>query len=138
MGGSFLWCKLPSGRVLCYPYPVIRDVTTPWGETKAALHYMAVNGVTKKWEETSTYGGALAENVTQAVAACLLREGIRKVDGRGYRTVMHVHDEVVVEIPSRYGPEAEQDIQKIMETVPAWATGLPLAAEGWRAKRYRK
>lgn len=138
MAGSFLWCRLPSGRVLCYPYPVIKDVTTPWGETKAALHYWAVNGVTNRWEETSTYGGSLAENVTQAVAACLLREGIRNLDGAGYPVVMHVHDEAVVEIPKEAPDDVVTHIEHLMATVPAWAAGLPMAAEGWRAARYRK
>ena len=136
--GSFLWCKLPSGRVLCYPYPVVREKEMPWGGTKPALHYMAVNGVTGKWEETSTYGGSLAENVTQAVAACLLRHAMIELDWQDFDIVMHVHDEVVVEIPATAGPETEKQIEHIMATVPAWATGLPLAAEGWRGFRYRK
>lgn len=136
--GSFLWCKLPSGRVLCYPYPVVREKEMPWGGTKPVLHYMCVNGVTGKWEETSTYGGSLAENVTQAVAACLLRHAMIELDWQDFDIVMHVHDEVVVEIPATAGPETEKQIEHIMATVPAWATGLPLAAEGWRGFRYRK
>lgn len=136
--GSFLWCKLPSGRVLCYPYPVVREKEMPWGGTKPVLHYMAVNGVTNKWEETSTYGGSLAENVTQAVAACLLREAILRLEDADYDVVMHVHDEVVVEVPATAGPETEQEIEHLMAVVPAWAAGLPLAAEGWRGFRYRK
>lgn len=135
--GSFLWCKLPSGRVLCYPYPSVKQIPAPWGELKPALHLWCVNGVTKKWEETSTYGGALAENITQAVARDLLAEGIARLEDADYRVVMHVHDEAVVEVRDD-DADALHDVEAIMAEVPAWAEGLPIAAEGWRAKRYRK
>lgn len=136
--GSFLWCRLPSRRVLCYPYPRIAARATPWGEQKQALHFWAVNAVTNKWQETSTYGGSLAENVTQAVSACLLREAITACEAEDLPVVFHAHDEIVVEIPAERAARAEIEVEEIMSRVPAWAKGLPLAAEGWRGFRYRK
>lgn len=132
VSGSFLWCQLPSKRLLCYPYPQIGEGT--FGNE--ALTYMAVNGVTRKWERCATYGGSLAENVTQAVARDILVAGIRNCEAAGYPVVMHVHDEIVAEIPLH--EKSVDEMTSLMSNVPHWATGLPVAAAGWRGRRYRK
>ena len=135
--GSFLFCKLPSGRVLTYPYPKLKPIMTPWGEEKEQIHYMSVDGKTKKWQETHTYGGKLTENVVQALSRDILAEAMTRLDAEGYPIVLHVHDEIVAEV------EADRiwDLslfEAYMKRVPSWATGLPIAVEGWKGKRYRK
>lgn len=148
--GSFLWCMLPSGRVLCYPYPQIRAVTTPWGATKDALTYMTVmDEVSRKknkaipdpqssgdWQRVSTYGGKLSENVTQAICRDLLAAGIWACERAGYKIVLHVHDEIVAEC--KKGAADLEDFERKCCALPAWAEGLPLVAKGWVGERYRK
>lgn len=135
--GSFLWCALPSKRLLCYPYPGLEEVMAPWGGTREGLTYKAV-GLNKKWDRHHTYGGSLAENVTQAVARDLLAEAIVRLEGRGFQTVFHVHDEVVIEVDAGAPATMLGNVERIVAAAPAWAAGLPIAVEGWRARRYRK
>lgn len=136
--GSFLFCKLPSGRVLTYPYPKLKMTETPWGELREQVHYMHVDGLTNKWEETHTYGGKLAENITQAVARDVLADALVRLDRIGYHPCLHVHDEVVIEEVETSGADYLNDVLKLMSEVPSWATGLPIAVEGWAGRRYRK
>jgi DNA polymerase bacteriophage-type len=134
-GGDWLWCKLPSGRLLAYFQPRIELVDTPWGEQHEAV--TCVWGAAKAkagqdWPRRAMHAGLWIENCTQAVAADLLREALLSCEEDGVEVFLHVHDEIVAE-----GYCLEQ-LRDIMLEVPDWATGLPLAAEGGTGTRYGK
>jgi len=131
-----LWCKLPSGRLKAYPDPQIREVETPWGETKEAVTYMAINSKTKKWERHKGYGGHFVENIVQAVARDVMRDAMLRSEEQGYPLVLTVHDELVAEVD-----EDRADVsayEALLCELPAWADGLPVAAEGAANRRYGK
>jgi DNA polymerase len=133
-GLNRLTVQLPSGRKLYYVSPFMQPGTFG-GE---ALWYYGQDQQTKRWCAIQTYGGKLAENVVQAIARDCLAEAILRLTAGGYRIVMHVHDEVIVEIPDDSAPYALDAINAVMAIPPVWAPDLPLKAEGFTAKHYKK
>lgn len=140
--GGFLWMVLPSGRPLAYAAPTIRAKVMPWvdrhGEPviKDVVSFMGEDRTTRKWCRQYLYGGLSTENAVQAIARDLLAVAMLALETAGYRVVLTVHDEIVAEVPKGFGDLAT--FEDIMCRLPAWATGLPVAAEGWRGQRYRK
>ena len=141
MGGT-LMCILPDESIIQYPYARIEVTETSWGEqrpsitfAKAALTPPAGGG---KWPRTAIYGGLLAENCTQAVAASLLRDALRECLERGLDVALHVHDEIVVECDKSTTDLSMGVLSSIMTTPPRWARGLPLEAEPSVKARYGK
>jgi DNA polymerase len=144
--GSFLWCRLPSGRVMCYPYPKL----LPGLYGKAQLTYMTVPSENDKgkiiqdvknannWARIGTYGGALMENVVQAICRDLLADTMIAMDSKGAQIVLHVHDEPVNEVPRAAAKKAREAMQRIMRTPPDWAPDFPLWADCKILERYGK
>lgn len=130
---KYMMIRLPSGRSLYYNAPQI----TAEGN-RPRLSYAAVNQSTRKFERTPTYGGKLVENITQAVARDCLAYAMRNLWAAGYRIVMHIHDEVVLEAPKDSPDFGLDKAIRIMCTNPIWATDLPLNADGFETMYYKK
>lgn len=134
-GIDFLTVELPSGRKLYYPSPRIAE--NRFG--RYAIHYKAMTQTSGKWEEASTYGGKLVENITQAFARDCLAVAIRRLVEEGYKPLMHIHDEVVCEVPLDKLHEDEVDrMSEIMCRPIKWAPGLKLNAAGFDGPYYKK
>lgn len=134
-GLDFLTVELPSGRKLFYPSPRLAE--NRFG--RYAIHYKTVGQATGKWEETSTYGGKMVENITQAFARDCLAVAIRRLVEEGYKPLMHIHDEVVCEVPLDKIHEDEVDrMSEIMCRKISWAPGLKLNAAGFDGPYYKK
>jgi DNA polymerase len=126
--GQTLWYSLPSGRVLCYPNAKF-DEEGNVTYTKAAWKPAAD---ATEWPRARLWRGLACENVTQAAAHDILRHSLRALDG----VIAHVHDEIVVECAESDAEAISAHIHQVMCTPPAWAEGLPLAAEGVTTRRY--
>jgi len=126
--GTWLRIKLPSGRFMCYPSARLED---------GKIVYRGIDTYSKKWGDVYTYGGKLAENVTQAAARDVLVVGAQRAEAAGYEIVLTVHDEIVTEAPDT--PQyTHTDLSELLALGDWWTGGLPLAAAGFESQRYRK
>lgn len=130
-GLDFLTVLLPSGRKLYYVNPGTR--LNSWDSK--VITYMAQNQTTGKWETAETYGGKLVENIVQAIARDCLAVSIKRLTEKGFKIVMHIHDEVVIEAPME---TTVDEVCKIMGQEIEWAKGLLLRADGFETMYYKK
>ena len=139
---------LPSGRTLRYWKPRLQMATRKIAVvdddgvieekeiTSEEIRFFTMGKDKGSMDEESTYGGKLAENVTQAVARDLLAAAtVRVARVKPYEIVMHVHDSLAAEVPTRAGDVAE--FCRLLAEPPPWAAGLPLAAEGYRSRYFK-
>lgn len=137
MGDGCLRIKLPSGRLLIYQNP--RYEMNP-KQGRDNLAFDGLNQTTHKWETIFTFGGKLVENVVQAIARDCLAVTIDRMQQYApeARILMHVHDEIIVEVPS---DEREDWLRKILDVMAqsiGWAPGLELKGAGFTADYYMK
>jgi DNA polymerase len=128
---GILFIELPSGRRLSYLKPTLR----PNKFNGYSLFYEGLNQTTKQWGLQQTYGGKLVENIVQAVARDVLATAMLRLEDKGFKLILHVHDEIVIELPGKVSVE---EVNKIMATAIPWAAGLPLAADGFETSYYKK
>lgn len=133
--GDFLFCRLPSGGCLAYPYPSVQD-TMKWGKPAEELVFFGQNQITHRWEEQRGWGGYLFQNAVQGTARDVLDAGIKRVEARSYEVVMHVHDEILAEAGHNWG--SIEEFSALVSASEPWMHGLPVTASGWTGDRYRK
>lgn len=127
---GMMFVELPSGRRLVYVKPKM-------GLNRFGNESVTYEGVgeQKKWLRLESYGPKFVENIVQATARDILAEAMLRLNAAGYRIVMHVHDEVVIEAP----PDTSlEDICSVMGQTPTWASGLLLRADGYVCDYYKK
>lgn len=127
--GAWLRIRLPSGNFLCYTSPEVAD--------DGSISYMGMNQYTRRWSRIGTYGGKLFENICQGFAGDILKFHWPEIEERGYNIVLTVYDENVTETPDS-DEFSSEDLARIMTSDIPFAQGLPLAAAGYEAQRYRK
>lgn len=126
--GNWLMIELPSGRTLMYPSPRVHH--------GGQLSYMGQ--VNKQWVRIKTYGGKIAENITQAVSNDVLRASLLSTADDGFECVLHVHDEIVNEQDENDDYHNLARLDAHMRRRLSWSTGLPLHTAGWEGPRYHK
>lgn len=138
---DILYCRLPSGRLLHYHRPRLDTGEDHFRRPAYKITFEGYNSNSQKgpvgWHRMETYGGRLAENVTQAVSADIQAEAMVRCERAGYPIVMHTHDELTAEVPIGSGKTLDE-MTAIMTQRPAWAAWWPIRGAGWSGKRYRK
>jgi DNA polymerase len=132
--GAYLFLKQPSTRKLAYPFPRI--------EIEDLEHQVVVfkDASAGQWRDCrngdGAYGGLWTENIVSAISRDLLASAMMRIEAAGYPLVLHIHDEIIAEVPEGFG--STNEFIKIMTVLPSWALGLPVAAKAWTGKRFCK
>jgi DNA polymerase len=132
--GNFLLLKVPSGRKLAYPFarPKLLD-----SEHGAVVFADSSDGQFRDCRNgNGAYGGIWTENIVSGIARDLLAEAMLRIEAAGYPIVLHVHDEIVAEVPAGFG--STEEFTRLMTQRPGWALDLPIAASAWAGLRYCK
>jgi hypothetical protein len=111
---------LPNELFIRYPDLRLRD-------NKYA--YKSRKGIVSIW------GGAMVENIVQALARIIVGEQMLRIRER-YRPVLTVHDAAVIVAPEKELDQAIGFITEVMSTPPDWAAGLPVACEANYGQSY--
>jgi len=140
---KFLFCELPSGRRIAYPYPRLKKVLRKWdkeleefrlprkGDTRLTWlsQITFLKQVEHKWIRGETYGGSMFQGAVQGIGADYMGDGLLNVEKLGYPPILSIHDEGLTEVDENFG-DLDEFEAGLCES-EAWAEGLPVAAEGW-------
>lgn len=140
-GFRALVMKLPSGHTLIYPKAKLVWKGDPDGEVNwsdnynTEIQFWGKVPMKSTWGWCKTYGGKLLENATQGICGDFMANGAVVAARNGYHAFMLVHDELV---GPQYPGQDHETLCKHLCSLPAWAAGMPLAAEGDTIPFYKK
>jgi len=132
-GTHWLKMKLPSGRSLYYCQP--RLVAGKYGPV---IKHRGVDPDTKRWTWIYLKPQRIIENVIQGLGRDILNDGVDRIRAVEYNPVAHVYDEIICEEPEECAEERLIQMTRLMCVPSSWCPDLPLFAEGFVAKRYKK
>ena len=138
--GAVLAIKLPSGGLILYANPRISRIKQlnadgePDEEIKTRV---AVTCSSPHGGRQVLYSGKLAENLAQANSREILAGSMPRVEAAGYEIVLHVYDEIAAEVDED-SPLDHHHLSALICEPPWWGPDIPLAAEGFTTKRYKK
>jgi len=99
---------------------------------------MALRYDPQEFDETTTFGGKITENIVQALARIVLTHHMLEIN-KAYPVAFTVHDEITCYVPSHENPEEILDYMlNVFKETPQWCKGLPLDAEGSYGHHYSK
>ena len=131
--GIWFCIRLPSGRLLRYPYPEVQNTMRYNKPVKKLTFRSEIKG---KWLREGTYSGKLVENIVQGIARDLMVHGCFNAEAAGYAVVGTVHDELITLVDEGFG--SVEELVGLVRRKPVWATDCPVNAEGFEGSRYRK
>jgi DNA polymerase family A/CHC2 zinc finger len=126
-----LQVTLPSGRRLSYPQARLMP-----GEFDGTTQIVFKDNARGGWNDNRGWHGTFTENVVQAISRDLLAAAMQRLEAAGYPVVLHVHDEIVCEVPA--AADNHDRFLELLTESPEWGAGLPLAAKVWSGQRYAK
>lgn len=129
----WLAMTIPSGRVMYYNRPFIE--LDKFGEIPC--HY-GVSQKSKQWVPMKLIPGRITENIVQAIARDILVYGKKRCKAAGLETILDIYDEIVCEVNEQDAEQALKMLCVKMCEVEPWAKDIPLRAEGFVGKRYKK
>ena len=130
-GRPYLFVRLPSGRKLAYPNPLV-ELDPKFGTQ--FTYWGAISGSTQ-WGRVKLYGAKLFENICQAIAADVMSHGARVAESRWMLPFALIHDQALaVSLPN----QTAEDFANALASPPSWADGLPLKVEAHLAPYYSK
>lgn len=127
----WLFIRLPVGREIAYYAPRLME-----GKYGPEIYFTGVCNQTGKPRIEKLWGGTLLENISQGISRDIMVDGMFNLQHVGYTPVCTVHDEIILLADKDFG--SYEEVAKIMSTTPKWASGLPLAVEGFESDFYWK